>query len=46
MVITYKQFKKLDFPLFLLESSNWETVDGLIMLDGKVIDERNMTGET
>ena len=46
MVITYKQFKKLDFPLFLLESSNWETVDGLLMLEGKVIDDRNMPGET
>ena len=46
MVITYRQFKNLDFPLFLLGSSNWELVDGLLLLDGELLDDKNMPGET
>ena len=46
MVITYRQFKNLDFPLFLLGSSNWELVDGLLLLDGELLDDKNMRGET
>ena len=41
MVITYKQFKKLDFQIFLLDSSNWEIADGLLLLDGKLLDDKN-----
>ena len=46
MVVTYRQFKNLDFPLFLLDSSNWELVDGLLLLDGKLLDDKNMPGDT
>ena len=46
MVITYRQFKNLDFPLFLLGSSNWELVDGLLLLDGELLDDKNMPGDT
>jgi hypothetical protein len=46
MVITYKQFKKLDFPIFLLDSSNWEIADGLLLLDGKLLDDKNMPGDS
>ena len=46
MVITYRQFKNLDFPLFILGSSNWELVDGLLLLDGELLDDKNMPGDT
>jgi len=46
MVITYKDFKLLNFPLFLLGSSDWETADGLLFLEGQVLDDKNMPGET
>lgn len=46
MVITYKTIPKVVFPVFILPSGNWYERDGLLYLDRRVIDDRNMTGET
>ena len=46
MIVTYKNVNKVSFPVFILPSSNWEERDGLLYLDNRVIDDRNMAGET
>ena len=46
MVITYKQFNRVSFPIFKLPSDNWSEQDGLVYLDGALLDDRNMVGET
>ena len=46
MVITYKTVNKLKFPVFLLSSSNWHLADGLLFLDEKLLDDRNMPGDS
>ena len=46
MIVTYKEFPQLQFPLFPLPSSNWFFADGVMFLDGLVVDERNMPGKT
>ncbi len=46
MIITYKDFRDLRFPLYPLPNSNWFIQDGVLFLDGQVVDERNMPGKT
>ena len=46
MVITYRQFHRISFPIFKLPSDNWSEQDGLVYLDGALLDDRNMVGET
>lgn len=46
MIVTFKDFPKLKFPLYVLPSDNWYTVDGVLFLDEQVLDERNMPGES
>jgi len=46
MVITYKSLLKLDFPLYILPHDNWSFADGLLFLDGQIVDDRNMEGNT
>lgn len=46
MIITYKTVPKIDFPAFLLPSTNWDLADGLLFLDGQLLDDRNMPGAT
>lgn len=46
MILTYKNFSQIIFPAFRLPSSNWSTTDGLVFLDGKILDDRNMEGKT
>lgn len=46
MVVTLKTFKKIKFPVYTIESANWELADGLLFLDGQLVDDRNMPGET
>jgi hypothetical protein len=46
MLITYKSFNKLNFPVFPLESDNLEIADGILWLDNIVVDDRNMPGDT
>ena len=46
MVIQYRNLKKIRFPVYELSSGNWEKLDGLLFLDGKIVDDKNMTGDT
>ena len=44
MIVTYKEIKKIQFPVFILPNSNWEAVDGILFLDNEVVDDKNMPG--
>ena len=44
MIVTYKEIKKIKFPVFILPNSNWELIDGLLMIDNQVVDDKNMPG--
>jgi hypothetical protein len=46
MLITYKNFDKITFPVFRLESDNLEMADGILWSDNRVLDDRNMPGAT
>ncbi len=46
MVIQYKNVNKLRFPVYILPSGNWERQDGLLFLDGAIVDDKNMRGDT
>lgn len=46
MIITYREFQKLQFPLYPLPSDNWFEADGVLFLNDQVLDEKNMPGET
>jgi hypothetical protein len=46
MVIQYKSLNKIKFPVYILPSGNWERQDGLLFLDGTIVDDRNMSGDT
>lgn len=36
----------MTFPVYLLPSSNWQTIDGLLYLEGLLVDDKNMPGKT
>tara|TARA_B110000977_G_scaffold45963_1_gene62436 strand:- start:9470 stop:9961 length:492 start_codon:yes stop_codon:yes gene_type:complete len=44
VVITYKQLQSLEFPLYVLPHDNWECSDGLLFIDGRVVDDKNQGG--
>jgi len=44
MVVTYKSLHKVKFPLYALKSENWWEQDGLLFLDDRVLDDKNMRG--
>lgn len=46
MVITFRSIKKIEFPVYRLPSSNWEITDGLLFVDDKLADDKNMPGRT
>lgn len=46
MVRTIKNLSSIQFPVYLLPSSDWEVVDGLLLMEGKILDDRNMLGAT
>ena len=46
MIVTYKTLDRVEFPVFILPSSNWDLTDGLLYLDGELVDDRNMSGKT
>ena len=46
MVINYKKFSEVKFPVYILPSSNWEEIDGLLYVDNKLVDDKNMAGKT
>ena len=46
MVIYYKSINKIKFPVYELPSGNWDRQDGLLFLDGQIVDDKNMLGDT
>jgi len=46
MVIQYKGINKIKFPVYELPSSNWNRLDGLLFLDGIIVDDLNQKGDT
>ena len=47
MVISYNNIRtEVDFPVFPLPTGDWEVIDGLLLLDDKVLDDKNMEGRT
>ena len=46
MVITFRDFTKVQFPVFLLKSGNWDRKDGLLFCDGQLVDDTNQMGGT
>ena len=45
-VITYKQLPNITFPVYRLPSTDWYSIDGLLFLEGQIIDDRNMPGDS
>ena len=46
MVIQYKSINKVRFPVYAMKSDDWHITDGLLFLEGKILDDRNMPGDT
>jgi hypothetical protein len=46
MLLTFRDFTKITFPAFLMDSSNWEISDGLFFCEGKLVDDYNQMGTT
>ena len=46
MIVTYRQISQIKFPIFKLPSSNWHRTDGLLFLDGEILDDKNQPGLT
>ena len=44
MIVTWKNFAELQFPLYPLPSDNWYEADGVLFLDNQVLDEKKMPG--
>jgi hypothetical protein len=46
MIRTYREIPSIVFPIYRLPSDNVELSDGLLFLDGEILDDTNMPGET
>jgi hypothetical protein len=46
MVISFQTSNKIEFPVYKLPHSNWELIDGLLFMEGKILDDRNMPGSS
>ena len=46
MVVTFQTINKIAFPVFVLGSDNWDIQDGLVYLDGLILDDRNIKAST
>ena len=46
MVVQYKTVNKIRFPVYTIESGNWSKSDGILFLDEKILDDKNMPGDT
>ena len=46
MIVTLRNVHKIKFPVYKLPSENWDSSDGLVFMEGLVLDDRNMEGET
>jgi len=44
MEINFSDTKKITWPVYPLPSDNWSSQDGLLRLDGQLLDDKNMPG--
>lgn len=45
-LITYRHLELLEYPVYKLDSENWEYRDGLLFLDTMILDDRNVDAPT
>jgi hypothetical protein len=46
MVITYSTQNRVAYPVYVLPSNEWTLSDGVVFLEGKVLDDTNQRGKT
>lgn len=46
MYKTFKDLKSIKFPVYALSSREWYRQDGILFINGKVLDDTNMPGAT
>lgn len=46
MYKTIKDFKKLQFPLYVIPSDNWDITDGIVFIEGQIVDDLNRSGKS
>ena len=46
MYVTWKNFKHITFPVYRTPSDNWYSADGVLFMDGLVLDDKNQPGKT
>jgi hypothetical protein len=46
LIKTYKTLSTINFPCYVLPKGSVYSRDGILFLNGKIIDDRNMKGET
>lgn len=46
MIVTYKTLHHISYPAYPLGSDNWDSKDGLLFLDGLLLDDKNQEGKT
>lgn len=46
MIVTYREISRIKFPVYSLPSNNWHRTDGLLYIDGVIVDDKNQPGAT
>lgn len=46
MVISYNTHQRIKFPVYILPSNNWHSIDGLLYVDNQLVDDRNVPEST
>lgn len=46
IILRYKELEQLEFPVYRLPSDEIEIADGLVFIEGRLLDDRNMPGKT
>jgi hypothetical protein len=46
MVVYYSSINKVRFPVYELPDGNWNRQDGLLFLEGRIVDDKNQIGDT
>ena len=41
-----REIAKLQFPLYVIHSENWDEQDGILYLDGRILDDKNKKGSS
>lgn len=44
MALTFRDESRINYPVFMLKSGDWELHDGLLFIGEQIVDDRNMEG--